>query len=606
MAAASPEFDFSAPPFDLLTTEQARDLGARVGVESQPRGTRILEAGQGSDTVYVIVKGHVAAIDEQNGERRTFAEYGSGDLFGALASITGSARHSYEAVEDVLLWTVPAEAFRRSVESNGRFAAYFLDSLSRKSALIQAQLAGPGSDVGELMLTLVGDATLSEAVVVPDSCALADATRRMRDRHVDCVFVELSQGLGIATRTDLLEALTLAGRSPGDPVGEIARHPVIGCAADEPLFQALVQMTRKGIERIAVFAGDRLVGTLGMAEVLSHYSSHSHVIGLRIARAVTPEQLAEAAGGMTRLVRTLFATGARMRPLADLVNALNTRILGKLFRFTFDPALQGRCCLLVLGSEGRGEQILKTDQDNALITDLSLPDGDVADPSRRLSAALTALGYPPCPGGVMLSNAQWRGSTATWSERITQLAHQMTPASVIRAAIIADADPVAGNRELFEPFSAALRQLGRNSVWIHHFVAQAIEFHTPLTLFGSLPGGLAAVDIKKGGIFPIVHGLRTLALAHGIPATNSFERAELLMAAGELSESLGRDLQQALAEMLRVRLGEQLAALRDGNTPDDRIRIGRLERMDRDLLRDALRVVKDFQAALSAKFHHGI
>ncbi len=606
MATATQEFDFSTPPFDLLTGEQARDLARQIDIQFRRRGTRILEAGQGSDTVYVILEGHVAAIDERNGERQTFAEYGHGDLFGALATITGSARHSYEAIEDVLLWTVPAAAFRAAVEANGRFAAYFLDSLSRKSALIHAQPAGPASDVGELMLTRVGDATLSEAVVVPGACALAEATRRMRDRHVDCVFVGLPTGLGIATRTDLLEALTLGGRAPSDPVGAIASHPVVSCRADEPLFQALIGMTRRGIERIAVFDGDRLVGTLGMAEVLSHYSNHSHVIGLRIARAENPEQLAEAAAGMTRLVRTLFATGARMRQLADLVSVLNTRILGKLFRFTFEPALQGRCCLVVLGSEGRGEQILKTDQDNALITEVSLPDSAVVDPSRRLSAALNELGYPPCPGGVMLSNAEWRGSTAEWNERITDLANAMTPAVLMRAAIIADADPVAGNKELFEPFRAALRQLGRNSVWIHHFVADAIEFHTPLTLFGGLPGRDAAVDIKKGGIFPIVHGLRTLALAHGIPATNSFERAEQLIEAGELSESLGSDLQQALAVMLKLRLGEQLSELRDGEKADDRIRVGRLERMDRDLLRDALRVVREFQAALSAKFGHGI
>ena len=606
MATATQTFDFSAPPFDLLTAEQARALGERIAVQSRQRGTRILEAGRGSNAVFVIQQGHVAAIDEHDGIQQTFAEYGPGDLFGALASLSGSARHSYQALDDALLWVVPASAFRAAVEANGRFAAYFLDSLSRKSALIHAQRGTPISDVGELMLTRVGDASLSEAVVVPGSCALAAATRRMRDRRVDCVFVELPQGLGIATRTDLLEALMLSGRSPGDPVGAIANYPVIGCQADEPLFQALIGMARRGIERIAVFEGERLLGTLGMAEVLSHYSSHSHLISLRIARAATPEQLAEAAAGMTTLVRTLFSTGARMQQLADLVSALNTRIMAKLFRFTFAPELQGRCCLLVLGSEGRGEQLLKTDQDNALITDTTLPDSEVVDPSRRMSAALAQLGYPPCPGGVMLSNAEWRGSTAEWSTRITDLTATTTPAALMRAAIIADADPVAGNQELFAPFRVALRQLGRNSVWMHHFVADAIEFHTPLTLFGSLPGRDAAVDIKKGGIFPIVHGLRTLALAHEIAVTNSFERAEQLMAAGELSESLGSDLQQALAVMLRLRLGQQLGAIGAGSKPDDRIRVGDLERMDRDLLREALRVVKSFQAALSAKFHRGI
>ena len=140
MDTALREFDFSIAPFNLLTREQAVALGRRIDIGYEPEGSRILETGTASNYLYMILKGHVAAIDPREGdpEPQTFAEYGPGDLFGSMACLTGRSRHRYVALEDALLWTIPADAFREAVEANGRFAAYFLESLSRKAAM-----AGP-------------------------------------------------------------------------------------------------------------------------------------------------------------------------------------------------------------------------------------------------------------------------------------------------------------------------------------------------------------------------------------------------------------------------------------------------------------------------------
>ncbi len=599
------EFDFSVAPFDLLTAEQRTALGRRVDVGFEPQGSRILEAGTSSNFLYVILKGHVAALDGVGGpgEPRVFAEYGPGDLFGSMACLTGRSRHRYETLEDTLLWTVPADAFRAAVEANGRFAAYFLDSLSRKTALAGA--SGAQSDLGELMLTRTGEATLAEAVVLPPGATIAEAARRMRERQVDCVFVEAEGGLGICTRTDMLDALALDARPLDSPVAALARRPVVDCEADAPLFEALVSMTRRRIERVAVTRGGQLVGTLGLAEVLSHYSSHSHIVGLRIARAATREELAEAAAGLTSLVRTLQATGAHMRHLGEMVSALNGRILSRLYDLTLPPELRQRCCLLVLGSEGRSEQILRTDQDNALVLGEGVADVDVAGPAQALSDGLAALGYPPCPGKVMVSNPAWRGSVREWLERIERLKRDATPQAQLDTAILMDAQPVAGAESLYAPLGEALAGLGRDQIWLHFFVRPAIEFHAPLTLrnpFGREP----AVDLKRGGIFPTVHGLRALAAENGLRCTNSFERADALAARGVLSAQLAADVQQALAVMLRLRLAQQLTALERGEAPTNRVDLARLRRLDRDLLRDALRVVKGFQDFLGAHFRHGI
>ena len=251
MTTAGHDIDLSAPPFDLLTAEQAARIRATTDVEFSPRGTVILEAGQPSRAAYVIMKGHVTAFDADAPGRRVFAEFGPGDLFGTTATMTGQARYTYETLEDTLMWAIPAETFRACVESNGRFATYFLASLSRKTVLLDS--TAPASDIGELMLTQVGQAGLSPAIVVDHACSIAEATRRMRESNVDCIFVDGGNGPGIATRTDLLEALALEQHALTDPLESIANRPVIGVDTVQPLYQALVTMTRNGIERVAVF-----------------------------------------------------------------------------------------------------------------------------------------------------------------------------------------------------------------------------------------------------------------------------------------------------------------------------------------------------------------
>jgi len=325
-----------------------------------------------------------------------------------------------------------------------------------------------------------------------------------------------------------------------------------------------------------------------------------------VARAESRDELAAAAREINGLVRTLHANGARMQYLAELVSVLNQRLMSRLFEFCFDADTRARSCLVVMGSEGRGEQLLKTDQDNGLVLAAGLPDDAVAAGAQAFSEGLAAMGYPPCPGGVMVSNPLWRGDGQAWIQRVSSLRGDTSSEGLMRAAIMIDAQPVAGDPELFEPVRDALLALGRDALWLHQFVLPAIEFSTPLTLFGGLRGKGSAVDLKKGGIFPVVHGVRLMAVERSLRCTSTFDRIDALVEAGALSTQLGTDLRQSFAIMLRVRLGQQLEAAREGEVPTNDVQLGRMRRLDRELLRDALRIVKDFQSFLASRYRRGV
>jgi CBS domain-containing protein len=354
---------------------------------------------------------------------------------------------------------------------------------------------------------------------------------------------------------------------------------------------------------VVVLRDQAPVGTLGMTEVLSHYSSHSHLIGLQLARAESFDDIRAAARRINGLVRTLHAQGARINFLMELVSALNARVMAALFERLVPAEYQQRMCLLVLGSEGRREQIIKTDQDNALIFDDELDWPGLPAAMTRFSEEVAACGWPPCPGGVMVSQPEWRHSASDWHRRIESWGRSSDPRAMLDFAIAFDARPVAGNARLFADLEPAFAIAARNDVVLHHFAGAALQFPTPLTLFRQVRADERGTNIKKGGVFPLVHGLRTLALACGVDERNTFRRADGVIAAGGLSATLGRDVQQALEVFQRLRLSRQLEALRAGETPDNYLRVDQLRRLDRDLLRDALLIVDEFKGVLQRRFH---
>lgn len=592
--------DTRQPPFDLLPEAVRAELGAATGTQSFRQGTRLLEAGQPSPCVYVIVHGHVQASELRDGVEQFFADYGPGDLLGAFAVIMGRARYSYLALEDTLCHAIPAACFAQLVAEHPRFAAWFHAGLSVKRKLL-ADSEAP-AELGRLMLTRAGQAQLAPAVFVAADASLRECVRLMQARRVSCLLVGDPADPAIVTRTDVLYALALADARPDDPVTPLVRRPLVAVEAHAVLFQALVRMTRHRVERVVVREAGRILGTLGLTEVLSHYSSQSHLIGLRLERAETIDEIADAARGLTDLVASLHAQGAKMSYLMELVSALNSRLIGKVFESLVPASIRERVCLLVLGSEGRSEQILKTDQDNALILadDLDWPEAAVV--CEQFSAALEKLGYPPCPGKVMVNNPAWRLQQRQWHERLYQWSSNYDPNAMLELAIAVDARPIAGNAELFEPLQRQIVALGGNDGLMRQFAAPALSFNTPLTLFGKVKTDGGGLDIKKGGVFPIVQGLRALALKAGIAETNSFRRADLLVQAGVLHASDASDAQQALSVFLRLRLTDQLRKLKEGQAIDNHIDVAALRRLDRELLRDALRVVNQFKDIVADRF----
>ena len=603
------KFNMHSPPFDRLDAQQQNRLRSSLDVAYFRAKETLLTPGAASQHLHILIKGAVEERSDNDGE--IFAHYANDDLFDVRALFEETIKHRYVALEDTLSYLLPKSVFLELYNENGQFAAYFDNNLARRQELIEA--AQQQQNLAEFILTKVDKQIYHPPMVLSPDQPLNEVTQTLKQKGIDSALVRLNDNdirliddlhslpYGIITRTNMLHAVMLDGHPLDTPVGKIATFPVVHVEDGEFLFNAMIKMTRHRVKRVMVADGKEAVGMLDMTQILSAFSTHSHVLTLSIARSSSIEELALASNRQRQLVESLLNNGIRTRFIMELISAVNEQIIEKAFELIVPPALHDHCCLVVLGSEGRGEQILKTDQDNALIIKDGLHWHQCESVMEQLTHTLQQLGYPLCPGNVMVNNPKWVKTQSEWKSTISQWSKPNSAEQVMDLAIFTDAHAVAGNTALLEPISAHLKQtMLNNMLALQDFSRPALQFSLPLTLFGNVKKDKQGVDVKSGGIFPIVHGIRTLALEYGLDEKNTFERIEALRQKKILEPETADNLSEALKLLFKLRLNQQLSNQHSHN----RIDLKQIERTERDLLRHSLHVVKKFKQFLG--YHYQI
>jgi CBS domain-containing protein len=604
------------PPFDLLSEEELAVLTQSLSIVYFDAGEDIIPAGGNPEGIYIIIKGQVEEYDESiAGDRNAqrVAQYSEGDLFGSLAVLKGRAKDKYQAFEECICHMVPAKTFLDLVHDNPEFRHFFHKGLATMEKQRSRMSVPQGGD--DFSLVRIRDSVLRKPVIVAPETTIAEAVSRMRIDHIDSILVDCdtcTSKYGLVTGTDLLDALALGAKTPDCPVAEVATRDLITCQANDFLFNALIVMTRKHIKRVVITDQGQVVGVSELTDILSYLTGQTHLMGVQIEKAKTVDDLKQASKALNALIRALNAKGVKIRFMMELLAALNGRLVAKLFETTMPKHVLDNTALTVLGSEGRWEQIVKTDQDNALI----IADGFDWDDNERtqlldqFTEDLISIGFPRCPGNIMVSNPEWSLTVSGWKRVMKSWTQDMSEETQMKMAISLDGHFVAGNKTLFEELSLWTHEnLRGNDIFLAHFAQPVMNFGVPLTLFGNVKTDAQGLDIKKGGIFPLVHGVRALALKYRCRQTNTYRRIEELVQKGAIHEHLGRNLESALSLFMQLRLQTQLEQLDESGTDDgslvthNRILVKPLNRLDRDLLREALHVIKEFKEWLSLELH---
>ena len=394
-------FDAANPPFDRLTHQEVEEIRAALDIGYFGPGEVIVRQGQASDLLHVVIKG---AVEVRDGNALQ-ALLGSKDSFDSRAVVHGAAGEDFIAVEETLCYLVPSGIVLDLIRRNAAFAAFFYADVSRKLDAFAEHRKAEG--VESVLRARIREARHGGAIFVDGSATIKEAGHRMRDHDINALFVRDGQRVGVVTGMNLSKAVVLRGLPLDTPIREACHFDIVAVDADDFIFEALLLMTKHDKRRLAIRSNGSYVGFLEDIDILGLFAGNSQLIPGRIDRARSLDDLADAARDIQAQVERLHRQGLKVDVIAEITSDLNRRLFRKIFEMTASPAIRQKGCLLLMGSEGRGEQTVRTDQDNGLVLAEEVPADDLAQFREAFSGTLDDFGFPPCPGNVMVRNPVW-------------------------------------------------------------------------------------------------------------------------------------------------------------------------------------------------------
>ena len=604
-------------PFATMSEDEVLWLVQHVSVAYYARDTVLLEPSDAPpDALFIIKQGTVSGVTADD---QTVFQLATGEMFplGALLAGRGAANR-YVAASDTFCYLLPAADFHtllsRSAEFHDFCTRRIASLLEESQRAVQAEYAlalDDDSRFARPLASLVQRAPLS----TPAGTPLAEALGAMEAQQVGSMIVinEAMQPVGILTLKDVLARVTLAGVPLATPISDVMTPDPATLPADAPVADALVLMARQGIHHIPLVRNGRLVGVVSEKDVFALRRLSVEGITAAIARSDDPARLPALAHDIGDLAHSLLAQGMDAENLTAIISSLNDRLTERIITLESetDHALAGlRWCWLALGSEGRMEQTLATDQDNALV--FAAADDAQREALRafalRVNHLLDACGFPLCKGGIMASNPKWCLSLAEWQQQFTQWIDHGSPDALLHASIFFDFRPLTGDAALALDLRAWLnRAAQKNPRFLHQMAGNALRNRPPLGVVRDfvLSDDNAhpnTIDLKLNGATPFVDAARIFALAAGSPQTNTAKRLREAAHALHIPDSELADWNRAFHFLQLLRLRHQHGQQRAGIPPDNHLNPDTLNPLDRRILKEALRQARKVQARLAMDY----
>ena len=601
-------------PFSRLPEEELTALSAQLSMIYLRRGDIPIKMGEENAHLHIIRTGAIDVVGEEGVllDRRE-----SGLTFG-YSTLQGEPVSVYEmvAVEDSLVFTLPQEAFSQLAERNPDIARFF----SAQSRQIRAAARGlTDSAPTDVLRTPLRELIRTDVLTAPAATTIRDAALLMTEHGVSSLLVvepgpESDKRLtGILTDRDLRTRVLAAQRDPSEPVGEIMTPQPLTVSADAPAMEALLHMAERGIHHLPVVKEGALQGIVTQSDVTRLLHNDPVYLAADLSRRTTVAELNGAFNEATRLAGRFVERGSTPAEASSLVTLAADAVARRLCTLAEEelgpPPVE--YAFVAVGSQGRREMALASDQDNALVLaddfDAAVHGEYFARLSSFVCQGLADAGQVLCPGDMMAMTAQWRMTRSQWIEAFRRWIREPQPEALLNAQIFFDFRVLYGSETLGREVHTAAVEMGRGATRLHaHLASLAARREPPLTLFRGLvverDGDYAnTLDIKKGGTAGIVQMARLFALASGSTVVDTRQR--LREAAGNaVSRHGAQELLDAFDYLRSLSFQHQARQLREGQQPDYHIDPKGLGRMEREHLRDAFRAIKSMQNALATKY----
>ncbi len=582
-------------PFDALPRPLFEEAAAALEIAVHPAGQVLARAGgEPLRHLYLVRRGSIRL--ERGGQTLQVLE--EGEAFGYTSLLTGEATLQVTVEEDLLAYRLPAAQFGRLL-TDGGFARHFAVGLSHRlrSSLERSPVAALRPDLS----LVVGDLLRRPPVWVAADATVGQAAALMRDERVSAVLVRTSPP-GLVSERSLRDQVLAEGLGPTAPVALAAVGPLRLVEAGVSITAAWAALLESGARHLAVGRGGAVAGVLGASDLLRCQATGPLAVLGQVDRLEDRAALPGYGAKVAEMANALAAGGLEATAIAGYVARLNDALLRRVLAMAEadlgpPPAAYA---WLALGSEGRMEQTLLTDQDNALVYADEAADhrGWFEALADRANGDLVAAGFPECRGGYMAR--RWHGTASEWVQRFAGWFEAREPQALLEASIFLDFRRVAGALDV-EPLEAAVQATGRHPVFLRYLARAALELRPPGSLALRLRSE-APLDLKLQGLAPIVYLGRCYGLEVGSRARSTRERLADALAAGLMGEEVFASVTEAYRFLLGLRLRLQLRRHAEGRPVGNLVELAALTAAERGHLKAAFRAIKAWQE--KAAYHY--
>lgn len=614
-------------PFTFLPEDEIDRTAKELSRASFPQGAVLFVQGRTRlGYLYILQKGAAERYYEENGEKKMRELLSEGDIYGGISMLLndGISVRTMEVVENASFCLLPSGWFLDLCRKYSVFSDFFSDTfgkrmLSRSYAAIIAKTLSPKDDSLQFFNQPLSQIYARDPVFCDADMSIRDAASAMARQKSSYAFIRssASRQVGIVTEKDFARKVIARGYPIDRPVATIMSSPLRTVSDKALVFEAMMTMMEADFQHVGVVdANDNVIGMLSNKDILA-YQGQSPLFLLReIQMASDMNQIVEKHDKVPGLVRSLIHSGATAKNVTRFITTVSDTILNKLMSMTLDeigpPPLP--FVFMIMGSEGRQEQTLKTDQDNAIV--YQDPPADAAPAiseyflkfGEMACNLLNQAGYDFCSGRVMAMNPKWCQPLSKWKSYFSDWIHAAEAEDLLQASIFFDFRHGFGDATLIDALRRHLfGSLKGWSGFFRHLTENALHFKPPIGFFRnfvveSKGRHRNAFDVKSA-MTPIVDFARVYALHHFIVETNTLERLNQLRIRKIISLQEYEELEKAYSFLMQLRFVRQITAIMDDNhRPDNYINPKKLTRIEQTMLKEIFKRVEKFQAKMNFDF----
>ncbi len=615
-------------PFSLLPEKAKEDLLSHFSSETIKKDTILLVQEISSIGKFLVLsQGSAQYYFEQNNEKTLQGRLNEGDNFGGISILLNDAVaiRTLKVLEDSVFLSLDAAIFLKTCTEFEEFKAFFTNAFG--ALMLNKFFAGIiARQIKDKEFNLpffnqpISAIFRPNIVTCPHDAPLNEAAQKMAKNGSGSIFLKNEEGKidAIITDADLRNSAMANGLDGEHPASAIVSSPVVCVPADSQVFEAFITMIGEDTKYLAVSSKTNdIIGTISDKDLIAAQANSTYLLIKTIKSAKNVNQLENMHSKMALMLLDPIRNGANPEYITRLITTFSDAILDKVIEFSIAKLGSPPCkfAFMIMGSEGREEQTLISDQDNGIIFEDLENDTDKAYASEYFGKLaelvcnhLNFAGYKFCDGDCMAKNPKWCQPLVNWEKYFHHWIYEGSPEDLLHASIFFDFRGVWGDLELTDRLKSFLmNSVEKWAGFLRHLTENALHFKPPIGLFGKL-----VVESKgehkdalnlKWAMQPIVDFARVYSLKHGIVQTNTLTRLFRLYTKHVLTNKQYIDLVQSYNYVMHLRFLRQITTIIDEEKPPDNyINPNNLSYLDTAMLKEIFKKIEKFQQKLKAEF----